>query len=155
MVYKDFNELTDAVNNSARKKAVVAGAHDGHALEAVLKAADQGSIDYILVGAADKIAEIGERSGHKIPGRKIVDIEDPDLMAAKAVELVREGKGDFLMKGKMETATILKAVVNKDTGIGTGSIMSHVAILDAPGYHKLYEVDHGEYKLTVPNKNPK
>jgi len=143
MVFSGFNDLTEAVKNSERKTVAVAGAHDEHALEAVLKASDRGLIDYILVGIADKILEIGKKSGHQIPVDKIIEENDPDRMAFKAVELIRENKGHFLMKGKMETAVIMKAVVNKETGIGTGGIMSHVAILEVPGYHKLLAITDG------------
>ena len=63
--------------------------------------------------------------------------------AETAVKLIREGKADFLQKGLMHTSTILKAVVNKETGIGMGRPMSHTALLEVPGYHKLLGVADG------------
>ena len=69
---------------------------------------------------------------------------DTDEDAARiAVELIREDKADFLQKGYMQTSTILKAVVNKQTGIGTGGIISHTAFIEIPGYHKLLGVADG------------
>ena len=70
--------------------------------------------------------------------------ETDDIEAAKtAVRLIREGKGDFLMKGRMQTADLLKQVVNKETGLQVGKIMSHVALFQVPRYHKLVIVTDG------------
>lgn len=58
--------------------------------------------------------------------------------ASKAVELIRNGIGDFLMKGKLETIELLRPVVNKETGFGTDRLMSHCTVSKAPYYHKLF-----------------
>lgn len=143
MVYKNFDQLIKAVGNTAKRKVVVAGAHDRNALEAVLKAGQDGLIDYILIGNMKEIETISTELGYAPEEGAIIDIDVPEKIAAKAVETIRLGKGDFLMKGKMETATLLKAVVDKQSGIGTGRIMSHVAILEIPTYHKLLATTDG------------
>ena len=138
MEYKNFDDLiTEVSYGKARKTVVVAGAHDEHALEAVLKAHKDGIIDYILVGKKAGIFEIENALFHDIKETDIVEAAEDQEAAFKAVELIRNGKGDFLMKGKMETGTLLKEVVNKKTGIGKGGIMSHMCILEIPAYHKL------------------
>ena len=74
--------------------------------------------------------------------------------AAKAAALVREGKADLLMKGKLDTAVLLKAVVNKEHGLGKGGVMSHFSIFEVPGYHKLLcPVDGG--MMTYPTLEQK
>jgi len=143
MEYKNFVELNARVNHVKKKTAVVAAAHDAHALEAVLKAAGEGLVEYILVGNKLKIIEIGRMLGHSIESSAIVETPDHQTTAAKSVQLIREKKGDFLMKGILETATLMREVVNRDTGIRTDSTMSHVAILEAPAYHKLLAVTDG------------
>lgn len=137
MAIKDFKELVAAVKNNPGKKVIVAAAHDEHALEAVLKAHEEGLIEYTLVGHKDEIISIGKNLGYTVDETAIVEAGEDQECAFKAVELIREGKGDFLMKGKLETSTILKEVVNKETGIGMGGVMSHMAILSVPSYHKL------------------
>ena len=143
MVYKNFDQLIKSVGNTAKKKVVVAGANDRHALEAVLKAGQQGLIDYLLIGDRKEIHRISAELGYTLEPGKTIDIVEPNEMAVKAVEIIRQGMGDFLMKGKMETATLLKAVVDKQNGIGTGRIMSHIAILEIPAYHKLLATTDG------------
>ncbi|MBQ7492290.1 MAG: phosphate butyryltransferase [Clostridia bacterium] len=140
---KDFKALRELVRSGAPKTVAVACAHDAHTLEAVLHAAAEGILRYVLVGHRDEIVSIGRELGHEIAAGTIIDADTDEEAARIAVELIREGKADFLQKGYMQTATILKAVVNKETGIGTGGIISHTAIIEIPGYHKLLGVADG------------
>ena len=140
---KDFKALRDRVQSGAPKTVAVACAHDAHTLEAVLHAAAEGILRYILVGRKDDIIRIGHELGHTISEETIIDADTDEDCARIAVGLIRDGKADFLQKGYMQTATILKAVVNKQTGIGTGGIISHTAIIEIPGYHKLLGVADG------------
>jgi len=143
MVLKNFGELAAKVRGASKQRAVVAAAHDEHALEAVLKARREGFIDYLLVGKKQAIRDIGAALGADIPDAVIVDAADEVEAADKAVALIREGRGDFLMKGRLETATIMRAVIHKDTGIRRESDMSHVAIFEVPVYHKLIACSDG------------
>lgn len=140
---KNFKELREKVGSCAPKTVAVACAHDAHTLEAVLRAADEGILRYALVGRKDDILRIGRELGHPISESDILPAETDEEAAKLAVSLVREGLADFLQKGLMQTATILKAVVNKETGIGLGRPMSHTALLEIPGYHKLLGVADG------------
>ena len=140
---RTFEELRQRVGSAARRTVAVACAHDGHTLEAVLRAAEEGILDYILIGRKDDILRIGAELGHTIAPETVLDVATDEEAARLAVQLVREGKADFLQKGLMQTATLLKAVVNKETGIGQGRPMSHTALLEIPGYHKLLGVTDG------------
>ncbi|MCQ1530434.1 phosphate acyltransferase [Lutispora saccharofermentans] len=138
MVYKNFNELITHVKSSAiAKRVVVAAAQDEHTLDAVLKVRDEGVVEPVLVGDRAKILEILEKLNAVVPDEDIYDALQFSEAAALSVSLVRNGKADFIMKGKLETADILKAVVNKETGLGMGRTMSHIAINQIPSYHKL------------------
>lgn len=134
---KNFAELIDSLGTASKKTLVLAAAHDHHAMEAVIDAHDKGIIDYILVGDRGELLTIGKELGHTIAAERIIDSESDEDAAAKAVELIRLGKGDFLMKGKLQTATLLSAVVNRETGIRTGKLMNHLTLLEIPSYHKL------------------
>ncbi len=143
MVIKDFHELEQMVAKTRKKVVAVACAHDKHTLEAVLKANEKGVLNYILIGRKDMILRQGIELGVHIPENNIIDCETDAESAAKAVELVNQGKADFIQKGIMQTATLLKAVVNKEKGISLGKTMSHVAFMEIPKYHKIMAATDG------------
>lgn len=145
MEIKNFAQLIDQVKGyPSMKRMVIAAAGEEHTLEAALHARKEGIARPILVGDKAKILEILAQLGEEVPQEDIYDAADNVEAAAKAVELVREGKGDFLMKGYLDTSVILKAVVNKETGLGQGKTMSHFTMFEIPGYHKiLVAVDGG------------
>ena len=142
-MFQSFAELKDSLSADSPKVLVVASAHDKHTLEAVYEAADSLPMKYLLVGDREKIAAISAELG-KTPGAEdIVDAADDTECAIKCVELIRDGKGNVLMKGLIDTGTLLKAVLNKETGIrGTGT-MSHLAMLEIPNYNKLIGLTDG------------
>ena len=138
MYYRNFDELI------ARQKAVprtvrmaVAAAGDEHTVEAVLHARAEGVVSPILVGDRAAICAALEKFGASLPEEDIVDVPDPAESAKAAVALVREGRAGLLMKGNLDTSLLLRPVVNKETGIGTGRLMSHFTAFEVPGYHKL------------------
>lgn len=143
MYIRDFKDLRKLVGASARRTVAVAAAHDAHTLEAILKAHEEGVLDYVLVGKADEILSIGKELGHEISSDCVVNTETDEEAASKCVSLIREGKADFIQKGLMQTSALLKAVVNKETGIGMGKPISHTALLDIPKYHKIVGVTDG------------
>ena len=140
MVFHNFEELIAKVKGEpSRKGMAVACANDEHTLEAVVHARREGIVEPLLVGDRKVIKEILSGLGEEIPEENIYDVPMEDLKSAceKAVKLVRDGKADFLMKGKVDTKIILKEVVNKEYGLGQGKLMSHFSIFQVPGYHKL------------------
>lgn len=138
MEIKNFDQLIEQVKGyPAMKRMVIAAAGEEHTLEAALHARKEGIARPILVGDKAKIVEILAELKEEVPQEDIYDVADNAEAAAKAVELVREGKGDFLMKGYLDTSVILKAVVNKETGLGKGGVMSHFTMFEVPGYHKI------------------
>ena len=138
-----FEQLHQLLGSGKTKTVAVACAHDSHTLEAILKAREEGLVKCLLVGHKDEIFRIVADLGSTLNEDEVLAAETDEEAAALAVCLVREGKADFLQKGLMQTATILKAVVNKETGLHTGSVISHSALLEIPGYHKLVCVTDG------------
>ncbi|MDC7227079.1 MAG: bifunctional enoyl-CoA hydratase/phosphate acetyltransferase [Spirochaetales bacterium] len=134
---KSFTELETAAKKNVSKKVVLAMAEEADALKAVSAAAEADVIIPILVGNAAAIASAAKEASVDISNLKIVEADGEKACAAKAVELIREGIGDCLMKGKTATATIMKAVLDKNTGLRGSGVLSHVAILNPPTYHKL------------------
>ncbi|MCD8300701.1 MAG: bifunctional enoyl-CoA hydratase/phosphate acetyltransferase [Clostridiales bacterium] len=144
MVLENFDILVEKVKSFPEpKRVVVAAAGDAHTLEAIKEAVDEGIVKPVLVGDKAKIVEIAAEIGLTVADDDIYDAPEATDAAAKAVALIHEGKGDFLMKGKLETAQILKPVVNKETGLGTGRVMSHFVFDELPYYHKLLVTTDG------------
>jgi phosphotransacetylase len=107
------------------------------ALTGALEAGARKLIVPILVGPAEEIAAIAKRSGVELGTTEIVDIPDSHAAATRAVELVRQGKAELLMKGSLHTDDLLGAVVARETGLRTGRRISHAFIMDVPTYHKV------------------
>jgi phosphate acetyltransferase len=107
------------------------------ALAGAIEAGARGLITPILVGPAAKIQEIARSKGIDLAKAEIVDAPHSHAAAAKAVELVRQGKAELLMKGSLHTDELLGAVVARETGLRTQRRISHVFLMDVPTYHKV------------------
>ena len=107
------------------------------ALAGPIDAAKAGLIVPILVGPANKIHAVAEQSGLDIGPYQIVDVPHSHAAAAKAVELVRSGEAELLMKGSLHTDELLAEVVNRQTGLRTERRISHAFLLDVPTYDKV------------------
>jgi len=155
MELKNFRDLIEKVQKCESKKRVaVAAAQDGHTLEAVFRAAKDKLVEPVLVGNKEKIEEILKELDVEYDISSIISTESDKESAEKTVELINEGKADFIMKGKLQTADLLRAVVDKEKGLRTGRVMSHVAILEVPAYHKLIAVTDGGMMM-YPNADEK
>jgi phosphate acetyltransferase len=107
------------------------------ALAGALEAGGEGLIEPILVGPAGRMAGIAKSAGIDLGQTQVIDTPDSRAAAARAVELVRQGKAELLMKGSLHTDELLGAVVARETGLRTGRRISHVFIMDVPTYHKV------------------
>ena len=141
---KDFKAMAELVKaNPVTKRLVLACAHDEHSLDAVYEAYKEGIVRPVFVGKEEEIHKICAEQGFDFGDVRIYN-EDDDIEAAKtSVRLIREGEGDFLMKGQMQTADLLRQVVNKETGLQCGKIMSHVGLFQVPNYHKVVVLTDG------------
>jgi len=141
---RHISEIIAAAAAAGRMKLAVASAQEASVLEAVADAYAAGLAEPILVGDPEAIAaaaaQANEGRGVDISAFEIVPVKDLYASAAKAVELVRTGKAGFLMKGLIDTSLLLKAVLNKETGINASRLVSHVAVMEVPTYHKLFVV---------------
>ncbi|GLC29743.1 phosphate butyryltransferase [Clostridium omnivorum] len=144
---KSFQEVLEKVKNNEMKKIAVAAAQDEPVLEAIRDAKACGLADAILVGDKEKIEAIADKIHFDLTGIEIVNEPDGTKAALKAVELVSSGKADMLMKGLLETSTILRAVLNKEVGLRTGKLMSHVAVFEVPGYDRLLFVTDAAFNM--------
>jgi phosphate acetyltransferase len=107
---------------------------DEISLKGAVEAARLGLIAPILVGPPDRIRDIAERAGLDISGFPLKESAHSHDSAAKAVELIREGKAEALMKGSLHTDELMGAVVARETGIRTARRISHCFVMDVPGH---------------------
>lgn len=140
---KNLEQLLEKAKKNTRKTISVAVAQDKVVLEAVLEAVDMNIVSAILVGEEDKIRAIAKENSLDLSKVRIVDVKGIDPAAAKAVELVVDGEADFLMKGLLGTANLLRAVLNKEKGLRTSSLLSHVMLYDVESYGKLLFLTDG------------
>jgi phosphate butyryltransferase len=138
MALKKLDELIEIAKSKKTKRMAIAAAADAHVLGAVKDAVEAGIVFPILVGDESKINSI--LADLKMDTSKLEIINEPNDVKAcqKAVALIREGNAEVLMKGQVATAVILKAVLDKENGLRTGSTLSHFALFESPYYHKLF-----------------
>ncbi len=141
MGYANFAEILAALQTMTQKRKVaVVAAQDAHTLEAVLSAAENNLVAPILLGQENEIRKIIKDLGKMPQEMVIMDIQDPLECARKAVELVHAGEAHCIMKGKIETGSLMKVLVNKESKLTTGRLMSLVAFMEIPNYPKLMAV---------------
>lgn len=135
---KTINDLYEiAKKRDFKKKLVLAAAQDEHALDAAYQAWKRELIDVILVGNKRLINEIAKKHNYDLSKIEIIDESDVASAVRTAVVLVHNGHADILMKGAVDTASLLRAVLNKEWGLRTGSRLSHFSFFEIPKYHKL------------------
>lgn len=134
---KSFEELISKANQKTLKKVSVSNAQDEPVLQAVKAAKEQNIATATLVGDEAKIREIAASIDMDLTDFEIINEPDTEAAALKAVELVHNGKADILLKGLLETKTFLKSVLNKEVGLRTGKMLSHVCVFEIEGINRL------------------
>jgi len=132
-----YEAMLERCRDLAPVTTAVAHPCEETALAGAIEAAEKGLIVPILVGPEAKIREIASAHGIKLGQTRIVDTPHSHASAAKAVELVRQGEAELLMKGSLHSDELLGAVVARETGLRTSRRISHVFIMDVPTYHKV------------------
>ena len=140
MVLRKLEDLQEIIANEPVKKLVLAAAQDQQSLSAVLRAWKDGIIEPILIGDKEGIQNIAISNGFDITGLRIIHEPDTYMAVEMAVKMVSTKQADVLMKGKVGTSILLKCVLNKEWGLRTGNLLSHIALFEVDTYHKLIAV---------------
>jgi phosphate butyryltransferase len=144
---KSFDEIFSKVKNQPMKKIAVVGAQDEPVLEAVKAARELGLAEAVLIGDKEEIIKIAATINMNTAEFDIIDIKDINKAASTAVELVAKGEAHMLMKGLIDTAAFLRAVLNKEKGLRTGKLMSHIAVFEISGYERLIFVTDAAFNM--------
>ncbi len=129
-----YDRLIAAAQKARSAVTVVAHPCDETSLRGALEAAENGLIVPVLVGPETKIRSVAAENGLDLKTHEIVDAPHSHAAAAKAVALIREGKGELLMKGSLHTDELMRAVTASTTGLRTERRISHVFVMDVPGH---------------------
>lgn len=140
---KKLDDILQQLNGNEKVVLSVAAAHDEEVLLAIKSAVENNIIVPILIGEEDKIRDISKKIGFNLEGIKIIQKDTIEACAETAVRLVSSKDADFVMKGLLDTSVILKAVLNKEWGLRTDSLLSHVMVYEIPSYDKLLVTTDG------------
>ena len=151
---KKLKEIFDILKGEEKLILSVAATEDKEVLKAVKDAVEKQIIEPILVGDCDKIKLISEKINFDLTGIEILNSNNIEESAKIAVELVATKNADFVMKGILDTSILLNSVLNKEYGLRTESLLSHVVAYQMENYHKLLLITDGGMNIS-PNYEQK
>jgi phosphate butyryltransferase len=137
LMFRSFDELLNAARARGPVWIAVAAAHDPDVIEALKHARELGLAEGILVGRGIEIRALCREAGFDIPDSQIVNEAEPAAAVRQAIALVREGRAKLLMKGKIATASLMRALLDKDAGLRANRQLSQVVVFQAPGFDRL------------------
>lgn len=134
---RNMEELIEVAASKGPRKIVLVAAEEKSILEAAKLAEDRGIAKFYLIGDSQKISEFADSVGYKLEKEYVIHEPDNRLAAVKAVDLINQGKAEILMKGLLHSDVFLKPILDKEKGLRTGRLLSHVSLFQVPAYHKL------------------
>ena len=132
--HEKYDQLLEMAKAHPALTTAVAHPCDESSLAGAVDAARLGLLIPLLVGPADRIREVAAKAGLDLSGCEIVDAPHSHAAAARAVQLVREGRAGALMKGALHTDELMGAVVDREKGLRTSRRLSHCFVMDVPAY---------------------
>ncbi len=136
-MFRSLDELVEAACARGPVEIAVAAGHDPDVIESLKKASEIGLARGTFFGNTEKIREIASGIGFDIPRERLVHEMDEAAAARRAIAMIREGRAKLLMKGKLSTATLIRAVLDKEAGLRSGRLLSQVIVFQVPGFNRL------------------
>lgn len=133
----NFQQLVDEVKSARNRTIAVAAAQDLDVIEALQKARQANLADAILVGDQKQIEKIAKENEIHLAHFEIVNEVEESSAVQKSIQLIAKGKANILMKGLCSTATLMKAVLHKESSLRKGGLLSHLGIFEIASYSKL------------------
>jgi phosphate butyryltransferase len=134
---KSLDELVAAARSEGPASIAVAAGQDPDVLQALKQAQSMGLAEGILVGDRSRMEPMVEKVGLELAPDQLIHEPDQARAAKKAIGLIREGRASLLMKGKINTSTLIRAVLDRETGLRTGRLLSQVIVFQVPGIQRL------------------
>lgn len=139
MIYQNFDQLVELVrsNNQRKRTVAVVAAQDTHTLEAVSLAVKAEIVTPLLIGDKVLIEEQLAILGENLSNYTVIHAETTENAALLAADLVQTNQADFLMKGLIQTGSLMRVLLSDKAGFRTGKLISHLGFVQIPNYHKL------------------
>ncbi|MDA8216784.1 MAG: bifunctional enoyl-CoA hydratase/phosphate acetyltransferase [Dehalococcoidales bacterium] len=134
---RDFKSLIAEARKHGPRKMSVAVAQEREIIKAIKEGQDLGLVEAVLVGDGEKVAALAAEEGLALDPTRVIDEPDWLLATRKAVELAARGEVDMIMKGKANTADLIRAVLDRDMGLRTGHLLSGTIVFEVPGFDRL------------------
>lgn len=151
---KNFDFLFEKAKKGVHRKLIIAAAEDDNVLLSVKDAVQNGIIEPIFVGHKEKILKLAEEIEFDLSPYQLIDELNPAKSAVIAVNEVRNGNAQILMKGYVQTADFLRAILNKENGLRSSELLSHIGVFEIPAYHKLIAITDAAQNI-APDLNEK
>ncbi len=146
--FEPYAEKARALMATGRVRIAVAGADDDDTLLAASICVKEFGVEVSLFGNAQKVETLAAKDGVSLKGMEVIDSPSPAASAQMATSLVSSGGADVLVKGQVKTADFMKAVLNAETGLRTGRVLSHVGAFEMPGFDRLVFVTDGGINIS-------
>ncbi len=134
---RKFDELLAAARSLPPRRVAVAAAHDDAVLAAVRDARERGIAEFVLIGDQARLKALAGPTGVDLAGVEVIHEPDVRQAARRAAAMVGSGQADMLMKGLIGTGDFLRALLDKDLGLRTGLLLSHVFVIELAGWDRL------------------
>lgn len=138
-----FSQLLEFAKNRPSKRICVANAHDLDVLKSVQIAQTEKIATFVLIGEAQKIHEIAKMENMSLDYCEIIDEPSEKNAIQRSIDCILQNRADIIMKGKTQTAHLMRAVLNKEKGLQHDGLLSHIALIQSPTYHKILFVTDG------------
>ena len=148
MAITNFDDLLAEARRVGPKRIAIAGAEEHEVLLAAQDATQQGFARCILVGNVEKIYQVAREHDISLYGMSLLDEPDSRRTIRRAVLLAAEGEADVLMKGSVSTGSLLSMVLNREVGLRTGRLLSHVGVFEVPGYDRFIFITDGGVNIS-------
>jgi len=143
-LYSSFAEIREAARVTTDARVAIPMGHDEASIRALMDAAERGLASSVIVGPVSLVESTLSGMDRPLPDEiELVDSPDETSAAMEAVRLVSSGEASVLMKGMLQTSTFLKAVLDREVGLRSGGILSHVAVVHVPLQDRLVAITDG------------
>jgi phosphate butyryltransferase len=151
---KSFDSFFELAKSKQKRRLIIAAAEDDNVLLSVKDAVENNIIEPIFVGNEQKIKEIADEINFDISKFQLIDETNPAKSAAIAVKIINENGAEILMKGYVQTADFLRAILNKEFGLRKSDLLSHIGFFEIPAYHKIIALTDAAQNI-APDLNEK
>jgi phosphate butyryltransferase len=146
-VIHNLSELVERARALGPARIAVVEAHDPDVLECLAQAEPLGLAEAVLVGNPAKIEAAAQKVGYRVRPESLLKTSGEDVSIRQAIDLVREGKANVLMKGKVTTANLIRGILDKERGLRTGRLLSQVVVFQVPHIPRLMIMTDGAINI--------